>query len=274
MQVFQGQLNLVILFFLTLAWVADRADRTFLAGCLLGAAAALKIFPAFLFVYFVARRRWEAILGGVLTLLALTGLTVAVLGFHAYRAYIAEAIPRVAMFRGSWRNASLVGFWTRLFEPAVVGETIGPRLRSGGLAGAAIVASCLLITASIIRATLEARDREDRDRAFSLAVIGMLLISPVTWDHSLLLLLLPIATMWVSLPESPVFRRVFALLLVAVWIVPFPALSFFLGRGDPAHDLPATPLQSLTVLSYPFYALLGLFCLGVRLARRRPRDGS
>jgi hypothetical protein len=273
MQVLQGQLNLVILFLLTLAWVADRANRPFLAGCFVGVATAVKIFPAFLFLYFIITRRWKAILGGALTLLALSGLTAAVLGFDAYRDYILEAIPRVSKFRGSWNNASLVGFWTRLLEPGVDDGT-QPRFPGGGLAFVAIVASCLLVTASIVRVTREARVQEDRDRAFGLAVIGMLLISPVTWEHSLLLLLLPIATIGASLPERRVFRGAFALILVAFWIVPSPVHYFFLGRVSPPHGAPAAPLLSLTVLSYQFYALLGLFVLGVHLARRGTKKGS
>jgi hypothetical protein len=62
-----GQLNALLALLVVLAWAADRHGRTGWAGGLLGAAAAIKLFPAFLFLYFVCTRRWRAVLAGANT---------------------------------------------------------------------------------------------------------------------------------------------------------------------------------------------------------------
>jgi hypothetical protein len=274
MQVLQGQLNLVLLFLVTLCWVADRAGRPLAAGCLIGTATAIKLFPAFLFIYFVARRCWKALLGGALALVALTCLTIGVLGLDAYRDYVVEAIPRASEFRSSWNNASLVGFWTRLFDPVTVVERVEPLVRSPRAALFGVLTSCLLVAVAIVFVTLKAVTRRDRDRAFSLAVTGMLLVSPITWYHSLVLLLLPIATTWERLPRRALFTSGFALMIVAFWVVPLPLQHIFIGRVGMVDGVAATPLHSLTVLSYQFYALLSLFVLGVALPHHASVDRS
>src|SRR5579883_449874 len=85
-QVYFGQLNLVILLLLTGTWAADRSGRPLLAGVLLGTAATIKLFPGFLFLYFIFRGQWRSLLAGVITIALLTGLTATVLGLEAYRA--------------------------------------------------------------------------------------------------------------------------------------------------------------------------------------------
>ena len=44
-------------------------------------------------------------------------------------------------------------------------------------------------------AARRARTRDQRDLAFGLAVTAMLLVSPITWDYSLPLLLVPLAVL-------------------------------------------------------------------------------
>ncbi|HMF15202.1 MAG TPA: glycosyltransferase family 87 protein, partial [Gemmataceae bacterium] len=61
----QGQLVTVLLLLVSGAWAADRSDREFLAGALLGVATALKLFPALLFLHFVFRGRWRALAAGL-----------------------------------------------------------------------------------------------------------------------------------------------------------------------------------------------------------------
>ena len=46
----------------------------------------------------------------------------AVFGWGAYRDYWWDVLPRVAKFRGYWPNASLVGFWIKLFDPLADGD--------------------------------------------------------------------------------------------------------------------------------------------------------
>src|SRR5581483_8542829 len=89
-QVYLGQFNLVLLLLCVGVWVAARSEKPWLAGGLLGLATAIKLFPGFLFVYFVLRRQWTVVAAGVMTFIFLTLATVACLGIETYRSYIFE----------------------------------------------------------------------------------------------------------------------------------------------------------------------------------------
>src|SRR5581483_7187098 len=52
-QMVHGQMNFMLLLLLTGTWAADRTGRPIWAGVLLAVAAAIKIYPAFLLLYFV-----------------------------------------------------------------------------------------------------------------------------------------------------------------------------------------------------------------------------
>jgi hypothetical protein len=94
------------------------------------------------------------------------------------------------------------------------------------------------------------------DLTFALAVTAMLLISPICWDHYLLLLLVPLAVVWLELPASRFARIVFPVIAGAFW-VGYPLIWRLFGLNGRT----ATPVHSLGVLSYQFYALLGLSAL-------------
>ena len=89
----------------------------------------------------------------------------------------------------------------------------------------------------------------------------MLLVSPITWDHYLLLLLVPIAVTWVRLPRSDTARIIFTAILIAFWSWPLQIDNLIIPGGV-ATGL-ARPVHTLTILSYQCYALLALFALGV-----------
>src|SRR5262249_13750899 len=156
------------------------------AGVLLGAATAIKLVPAFLFLYFVLQRQWKAVMSGVISLAVFTGLTISIMGFETYQSYYQDVIPRVAALRSNWINASLPGLWIKRFDPAPK-ERVEPLWRSPVLARLGTWLSCGVVVAVLSRIVWQARSRAERDQAFGLTVIAMLLVSPITWDHYLLL---------------------------------------------------------------------------------------
>ena len=255
-----GQLKLILMLLVTGTWAAERSGRPWLAGILLGAAAAIKLFPAFLLVYYALRGRWRVVSAGILTVGALTALTAAVLGLDAYRDYFVKVLPAIQWFRVGWNNDSIWGFWSRLFDPAPEHlrdrSLTEPLYYSPTLATSLSLASCLAligVLAWVVRG--EATSRQD-DLTFSLAATAMLLVSPICWEHYLLLLLVPLAVVWVELPPTRFARALFLVILLAFWLgYPLMWTAFDLNGRT------AKPLHSLTVLSYQFYALLAFFAL-------------
>jgi hypothetical protein len=266
-QMYQGQLNLVLLLLLTATWAADRAGRPLLAGALLGAATAVKLFPGFLLLYFLLRRDWRAVAATVFSFALLTGLTAAVLGPAAYRDYVADVLPKVAAYQSDWLNASFAGFWSRLFDPTSHQNIVIPLWTSPTLAAAATLLCRVALLAVLVWGLWRIETPADRDLGFGLLLVAMLLVSPVAWDHYFLLLFLPVAVIWQLLRNAGFRRWLFALIPV---ILSLP-LGWYYGLLIPPglNGGAAGPVQTLTVVALPFYALLALFLVGCTLYPRR-----
>lgn len=263
-QVNQGQFNLLLLLLLTLAWTAERADRPALSGLCLGAAAAIKLFPAALGLYYLCQRRWTGLATMVLTFLLLNGLALACLGPDCFRAYVYDVMPRVAEFRTGWPNASITGFWYKLLGTS--GHTVQPLWPAPALAAMGTVLTSLAVIAATGWKCWRARTRPERDLAFGLSIIAILLLSPITWDHYFLLLLLSFAVLWKVLPANRIRRYgVIAAVVILttinpkwIWDLTVPGDGEYVMAPSAVLSV-ATPGHVLTVISYQFYGLLTLF---------------
>jgi hypothetical protein len=272
-QINHGQFNLVLLLLITGSWLANRSGREEAAGLLLGIAAAIKLFPAFLAVYFIAQRRWRSLAICGLSFLAINGLAAAIFGGDCYRTYWQEIVPKVNQgFRDFWPNASLNGYWCKLFD-APNGHVI-PLVKCPSVYRIATLVSSCVVVALVLWKCRSARTLAQRDLAFGACVLAMLLVSPITWDHYFLMLLLSWAILWKHMEPHPANRALVlsSVLLLAtiypkwIWHLTIP------GPGELVLDpnvkpSVAAPLHVLTVVSYQFYALLGLFLFAVS---RRP----
>ncbi|HEY1192153.1 MAG TPA: glycosyltransferase family 87 protein [Gemmata sp.] len=264
-QVVLGQFNALLAFLIAVAWVADRHDRWALAGLAVGAAVAVKLFPALLLVYLVAAQRWRAAGVALLTAGALTGAAVAVLGADAFVTYARDVVPAVsAKYATQWNNLSISAFWGRLFTPTPESRVVA--VADAPLLGALLAGACrLAMWGATVVAALGARSSEARDRAFALVVVAMVLVSPIAWPHYFVLLVVPIGLLLAGLGRT---RRRWPLLacLVVLWLPDTFVPALALGRefaermSVHRHD-PLTPERTLLVASVPFYAVLGLFLL-------------
>jgi hypothetical protein len=276
-QVEYGQLNLLLLLLIVGAWAAERSDRPYLAGFLLGSATAIKLFPGFLFLYPLARRQWRVLTAGALSVALWTGLTVAVLGIDTWRDYAEKIVPYLARtYRASWPNISLNGFWYRVFEGYRKGEHTIPLWDSPEMARWASVICFLTVTAVVAVVVFRARSRAECDRAFGLTVTATLLVSPITWSHYLVLLLLPVTLLYLALPPQGIGRGVLLICLILIWLSAawFWAL-FITPRLERWFTLTAQPWQNFAALSVHTYAMLAIFVLGVLSARdpeKRPEE--
>ena len=125
---------------------------------------------------------------------------------------------------------------------------------------------CLAVTAGYIRRTWQADSAARRDMAFGLGIVAMLLVSPITWDHYFLLLALPLAILWAQRPASTPSQAFLLTMIVVLGIVNPKWIwdATIVGDGELVF-LPdqiasvAQPWQTLTLISYQFYALFALF---------------
>lgn len=265
-QIIQGQLNLILLLIITGVWVADRRNHPILAGALAGLALTVKLYPGFLFVYFLFQRQWRALASGLASVLLLTATTALLAGPDAYLTYWREVMPTTAQWWSAWNNASLAGFWFKLFAVDQFGRNLTPLASNDFLARGATILSWTVVLALLIPVIWRARSQTERDHSYALTVTAMLLISPVTWEHYFLLLFLPLSLVWMCLPDSRVSRWILTTIVV-VLSLPLMTIGnviipggFFGGTASVGH--------TLLLLSLQMYALLSLFIL--HLAAIRP----
>ena len=264
-QTIQGQLNLMLLLMLTGVWVADRRDQPVVAGTLAGLALATKLFPGFLFLYFLFQRRWKALIAGTISVVAFTTLTVLLAGTEAYVTYWNDVFPTTGQWWSAWNNASLAGFWFKLFSAEQYGRHLTPLVESMVIARIGTMVSWGIVLVILLPIVWKAGNQEERDHAFGLSLTAMLLVSPVTWEHYFLLLFLPLTLVWVTLPESSPRRWLLGMVVVSLGM-PLMTIGnlvipggFFGGTAGPAH--------TLLLLSLQMYGLLGLYVLHVRATR-------
>lgn len=262
---FQGQWNLILLLLMTGCWAADRAGRDVLGGSLLGAAMALKLFPGFLLLYFVVRRQWRSVAAALGVFVLLNAAALTLFGADSFRTYFFEIVPQVGQFRDTWPNASLMGFWSKLFDGSRSGHVV-PLWNNVLLMQAAyLISSGLLVLAAGWR-VWQAKSRGQRDVAFGLCIIAMLLVSPVTWNHYFVMLILPLAVLWQT-AERSVWQRSFvaAAVLMLLTIQPQWIWSIAIPGREGAYV--AQPWQTLAYISIQFYVLLALFVFAAESAR-------
>lgn len=261
-QMVQGQLTLLLLLLIALAWWADRNGYLPLAGISLGAAGAIKLLPGFILLYFIYFGKWRAVSWAAVAFCFLSVMAGILFGFDAYHDYFLEVLPRTSSaWRTSWHNLSLPGIWFKLFEQGEFFPPIAtrPLIEAPILAwGGAALSLCLLAGLAWLL-TRCVKSPCDNEWAYCLMTIMMLLISPIEWSHYLLLLTLPILLLWSRLCKPA--QATLVCLLAILWLSPAILMPDLLNLIHCSFN--AGPWQSLVVLSLPCYAQLGILGLAI-----------
>lgn len=88
-----GQFYVILLALIVAGCWAYLRKRPALSGALIGVAAACKIFPLLLVVFFWRRRMWSAVIAGAITLVASVVASIAVFGWNLHRTYLYQVLP-------------------------------------------------------------------------------------------------------------------------------------------------------------------------------------
>ncbi len=268
-QVVMGQFNALLAFLIAVAWASDRRGWWLTAGLAVGFAAAIKLFPAFLFLYLLGTRRWRTVGVAVAVIVAVNAVALGVFGFGAYRTYAFEVVPAVsAKYATQWNNLSLQAFWLRLFDPTPESRIVAvahlPLL--GKLLGALSRFAVIVLTGL---AAWRATSLAARDRAFALAVTGMILVSPIAWPHYLIMLAVPIGVLGANLYRSA-WRWPLVACVAVMWLPDTftSRVAFgpeFVEQMSIQRHSPLSPVHNLLIVSVLHYAVLGAFLLTLRL---------
>jgi hypothetical protein len=255
-----GQLTLILVLLVTAIWALERSGKSATAGFLIGIAATIKLFPAYLATYYIARGQIRPLRAAIISFATITLLTLLVLGMDTYHDYIRVVLPHQTKFRSFGYNLSIAGFWHKLFDPEGERRCMSPLWACPVLARWAIGISDLVVTLMVGALAHRARTPAQRDLAFAAFVIAMLLVSPVTWDISLPLLLVPIAVIARDAENSPWMIFLLMFILIVIWTPQIVLTKLALG-GRSLDIAPWTFMVGAP--SAKFYALLGIFGLGL-----------
>lgn len=216
-----GQITILLCALVFGAWYCMRRGRDGMAGALLAAAAILKIYPALLLGYALLRRRWRMLWVAAAVGLALLAAQTAFYPRQWLDYFTAIAPRNAAEWTNSPRNASLASIGTRLF---VGSDEVRPLLDLPGAEPLARVALYALALGVVALVLWRRRRVDDRDGEYSLLVCAMVLLSPLSWEHSFIFLLLPLGVVWRRLRAGRgAWRRLpllFAVAAVALTLLP------------------------------------------------------
>jgi hypothetical protein len=241
-----GQIDLALLFALTLALWALRSERDMLSGARVALGTLFKIYPVLLLAFFVVQRRWRGLAGFALAMLLLNGLALAVMGWEMHRVYLFEVLPRIGGTTSWVENQTISGFLARLSLSPRDGVIFHNRpielagLGLGGLIG--LLACALTLRPARSSSSILALQ-------YSQFALAMVLAVPAAWMHYETLLFLPFAALLIHAHERPIGLTRAALL----------AISFALtGYGNQWSYYDGTLMGVLTVLgvSFKFYGML------------------
>lgn len=191
-----GQTSLLLLALIVGSLVLVRRENDMMAGALLGIAAAIKLTPALLIVYFFWRgRRGVAMWAGGVAVLC-TLLPMALLGPGTSGEFFMEVVPSMSGGTSYFLNQSFAALFNRQFTGGDVRQVA---LESSVMARVASVLCGLLVLG--LTARVIARNGKGRpgglvlDLEISTILLLTLLLSPISWSHHYVLALVPLYTL-------------------------------------------------------------------------------
>ena len=207
-----GQISLYLLWFLVFAWVLSRAGKDSLAGILLGVALSIKIFTGVFLIFFIVRRRWNLVAWYIGTFLLCNLIAVLVFGLDTHLEYL-RVLQEIYWYSSNW-NASFMGFFSRIFG----GSENLPLFNYPQLTNFLVYTLSLICLLLLVWFSWPKRNEQifKYDLAFSMALVVMLLVSPLGWMYYFPLLIIPFS---VILGISKIFSRKILIFLGLAWIM-------------------------------------------------------
>jgi hypothetical protein len=234
-----GQFTILLLGLIVGAWYCERRGRSWLAGFLLGFAAMLKIYPVLLLGYALLRGRWRVVGGAIVTMLVLALLQAAVSPGDWADYFMRVAPANAAEWMPNPRNASLASLSMRLF---VGSSEIRPFFDAPQLELPTRIVLYSVALGLMAAVFWRMRKRPDLTAEYSLCLSAIALLSPLSWDHAAIFLLMPFAYIWQQARTRPGRWRRGPLVCMglALLLSLFPAQAIFADLKD-AYQLQQMP---------------------------------
>jgi hypothetical protein len=217
----------LLLLLLVASWSCARGGRELTAGLLLGAATLLKVFPLLVGGYFLFRNRWRVLSSGILFTLVVSAAMVAFYGIQRNLEFVsATRISAFWLDRAS--NLSIIGNLHCLL--ARTGETGSPAGAIFFAALASLACTSLLVCSGITTLRVSDTSAQVSGLCWSFWVLVAILLSPVAWDHYLVLLIpmyIFLGWHWLSRPLSDDPAEFLGTVMVGISLLGFFIIPYF-----------------------------------------------
>lgn len=226
-----GQINTIILFFVCAFIYLLMTDSEMLAGFVLALVISIKPPPAIILPYLWFKKRFRCFWSTVISFVAITCLTIFITGWENFWFYLINILPSFCLKPTKYTpvllnnpgNQSLQGIISRLYEATKNRWSIW-----GGTDHATVVSHVLLFIVMAIgfyRLYTWNRNKSATDRALlrdcSYVLIMSVLLSPIAWDHHLVIIFPIVAYLLFEKPNKfwktlPGFMMFFCWTLMAI----------------------------------------------------------
>jgi len=241
-----GQIDLVLLFLLTLALWALRSGRDTAAGALVALGALFKIYPILLLAFFVVKGHWRALIGFVVGMAVCNGIAIAVIGWNEHLIYLTQVLPNIGGTTSWVENQTISGFLARLTDSprsATIYQNELVRLLGTFLSAVVSLAVCMLT----LRPT--SRDSTGYALQYGMFLLLMVLASPAAWMHYETLLVVPFGALILHLRERSVSLPYATLLALSFALIAY-------GNQWSFYDGTIHGILTIAGVSYKFYGML------------------
>ncbi len=262
----------VIYFALTiLSLLLAERRRPWTAGILLALAAAVKITPGFLILYWLLTRRYRAALSAILASAVLLGAAVLVTGPGLFATYLTNLHRVSTVLLVSENNQSFAAWLMGRYHPddqldELISYVLPPALRIGSnlLVLASVLVGGLIDRRSAAVAPSPLNHTSTPPLGAMFAVIGVTCFTPIAWTHYYIVLLPPLmmllhqfhtASQQIAAPglaRTGHFRRPWWIIVIVIVIV-------LLNLRPIAPDVVKVWFGPLSLVRSTFYS--GLLCL-------------
>jgi hypothetical protein len=252
-----GQSSMIIAACLISGWFYLRSKKEYAASFLFAIATLMKLFPGLVLLYLLMSKNWRAFSAMILFIILGLSVTGFIVGFDNIQTYATVMISRdVDEYGGLMLNHSVSGIITRSF-----GERTGwtePLIHLPHISSLLIfLLNLLLFIFIILKMNKMERNQEVADYAFGLTIVGMLLLSPITWGHIFPVLILPISLLLKEYIRDPSPRNLRILLLI-ILLLSLP--DVLIARGLMALHHPfRMPWYSMLLTLGPSAGLLLMY---------------
>jgi Glycosyltransferase family 87/WD40-like Beta Propeller Repeat len=253
-----GQYYVFLLFLLVAGCWAYLRGRHGVAGALVAIAAACKVFPILLFVFFLQRRNWRALLSGAATGVAALAVSIAIFGWNLHRTYLLQVLPwslhgeGLPPYATSSASISSVLHYLFLAEP----QWNPHPWHNSPLCYALLLPTLQMLAFAPAVLLIRKADRTPRRimLEWSALITASLAISTSPASYNFVLMVLPVCVLAATLLERQWYGWLAALLVVYIGIgFPMPSPNKMIG---PAILLYVPRLPLMLVLLAGIYLLL------------------